>query len=302
MKHYQLKALVAVADHGSIHAAARVLCVSQPAITKAIRDLEAELGLNLLVRQARGARLTQEGRVLLLRARSIVRELERAEEDIATLKGHRGGRLVIGVTPLAGLTILPETFARFRRAWPEVELNFFEFTSDQIYENLKNGTLDLALGALNENQFKSHAFNQALFSLPTSFAVRRGSPLAQARSLAELHEAEWLHSDITGRFPLFLAELFARHQLPPPRRITRCTSQALFHSLALRNEVVFFWSLLAIDMPGLREQFQLLELGEALPDLTMSLMVREDCLLTRAGEYFIRCIHEVCAEGWQSPA
>jgi LysR family transcriptional regulator of abg operon len=299
MKHHQLVALVAVADHGSIHAASRVLHLTQPAITKAIKDLESELGIHLLVRQTRGVSLTQEGQVLLARARLIVRELERAHEDIGALKGNRGGRLVIGVTPLAGLTIVPKAFARFRQAWPEVELNFFEFTSDQIYENLKNGTLDFAVGALTDDVRVNAVYKaEELFSLPTSLAVRRDSPLAASRTLAELQDAEWLHTDITGRFPMFLAELFAGEGLPAPRRVTRCTSQALFHSLAMENDVVFFWSLFAIGLPGLRERFQVLPLSQALPRLTMSLLVREDGMLTRAAEYFIRCIREVAQAEW----
>jgi len=86
IKQYQLRALVAIADCGSIRSAAESLHLTQPAITKAIRDLEAELGLMLLVRGARGVTLTAEGRVLLARARMIGRELERAEEELRALK------------------------------------------------------------------------------------------------------------------------------------------------------------------------------------------------------------------------
>ncbi|HIV69464.1 MAG TPA: LysR family transcriptional regulator [Candidatus Aquabacterium excrementipullorum] len=298
MKHHQLTALVAVADHGGINAAARALHLTQPAITKAIKDLEAELGIVLLVRQTRGVTLTPEGQTLLARARLIVRELERAEEDMGLLKGQRGGKLVIGVTPLAGLTIVPKAFARFRQAWPEVELNFIEFTSEQIVENLRNGTLDVAVGAATGRHGDAPVQWEELFSLPTSLAVHRDSPLAASTTLAELQHAEWIHADITDRFPAFLSALFESQDLPPPRRVTRCTSQALFHSLAMQNDVVFFWSLFAIGMPMLRERFKALPLTADLPRLSMSLLVREDSMLTRAADYFARCIREVAREEW----
>ena len=80
--------------------------------------------------------------------------------------------------------------------------------------------------------------------------------------------------------------------------MTRCTSQALFHSLAMENDVVFFWSLFAIGMPELRQRFSALPLGLTLPRLSMSLLVHEDSLLTRAADYFIRCIREVAREEW----
>lgn len=298
MKHHQLTALVAVADQGSFHGAARALHLTQPAITKAIKDLETELGILLVVRQARGVELTAEGQALLARARLIVRELRRAEEDIGQLKGQRDGQLTVGITPLAGLTIVPRAFARFRQAWPEVKLDFIEFTSDQLYAQLRSGSLDFAVGAATGSPGDTPVRREELFSLPTSLAVHRDSPLAACRSLAELRQAEWIHSDLSERFPGFLAELFAREGLAPPPRVTRCTSQALFHSLAMANDVVFFWSLFAIGMPELRQRFTALPLAADLPRLSMGLLVREDSLLTRAADYFIRCIREVAREEW----
>ncbi|MCY4754819.1 LysR family transcriptional regulator [Pelomonas aquatica] len=298
MKQHQLVALVAVADHGGIHAAARALHLTQPAVTRALRDLETEVGTPLLQRQSRGVVLTAEGQVLLARARLIVRELQRAEEDMGQLRGRRGGRLVIGVTPLAGLTIVPKAFARFRQAWPEVALDFVECTPEQLHENLHNSRLDFAVGSTTAPQGDTTLRWEPLFSLPTAFGVRRDSPLAASRSLAELQGAEWIHTDVSGRFPALLAELFAREGLAPPARVTRCTSQALFHSLAMENDVVFFWSLFAIGMPELRQRFSALPLGLTLPRLSMSLLVHEDSLLTRAADYFIRCIREVAREEW----
>ena len=296
MKHYQLRALVAIADHGGIHAAARALFLSQPAVTKAMRELEQEVGLPLLLRKSRGVTLTPAGQTLLTRARMIVRELERAEEDLSNLKGNLGGRLAIGVTPLAGLTILPQAFAKFRASSPEIELSFFEYSSDQIYDNLKNGSLDFAVGALAEERISLPTGSTELLSLPTSFAIRKGSPYAQSRSLAELQDLEWLHTDLTGRHNLFLSELFASNGLRPPRRITRCSSQSLFYQLAMQNDVVIYWSQLALSAPILQDQFETIHLNQQLPDLKLNLMIREDGLLTRAAEYFIQCVQQVAAQ------
>jgi LysR family transcriptional regulator, regulator of abg operon len=298
LKHHQLIALVAVADHGSFHGAARALHLTQPAITKAIKDLEAELGILVVTREARGVVPTAEGQTLLARARLIVAEVRRAQEDIAQIKGRRDGELTIGVTPLAGLTIVPRAFARFRQSWPEVKVEFIEYTSDQLFTELRSGTLDFAVGAATGSASEAPVQHEELFSLPTSLAVRRDSPLASARSLADLRDAEWLHADLSERFPNFLAGLFAQEGLAPPSRVTRCTSQALFHSLAMANEVVFFWSLFAIGMPELRQRFVSLPLNADLPRLSMSLLVRDDSLLTRAAAYFIACIREVAQSEW----
>ena len=298
MKYHQLAALVAVADQGSFHGAARALSLTQPAITRAIKDLEAELGVQLVTRDVRGVQLTTEGQTLLVRARLIVSELRRAEDDIAQSKGQRDGRLAVGVTPLAGLTIVPRAFARFRRAWPAVKLDFIEFTSDQLYAELRSGNLDFAVGAATGRLDDTPVRREELLSLPTSLAVHRDSPLAACRALSDLQDAEWIHTDLTERFPTYLAELFAREGLAPPPRVTRCTSQALFNSLAMANDVVFFWSLLAIGMPELRQRFTALPIAADLPRLSIGLLVREDSQLTRAAEYFVRCIREVVREEW----
>ncbi|MEB0138854.1 MULTISPECIES: LysR substrate-binding domain-containing protein [unclassified Undibacterium] len=296
MKPNQLRALVAIAEHGSIHAAARALCLTQPAVTKAIHELEAHLGLSLLNRQSRGVTFTEPGRVVLARARLIVREFERVQEEVGLLKGTSAGRLMIGVTPLAGLTVLPKAFQQFRAVCPDIELNFLEFSADKLDEHLRCGTLDFAVGALPDLRRHTATKNRHLLSLPTSLAVRRGSPLCDCRSLAQLQKAEWLHTEVSSHFELFLAELFQQHGLPPPRRITRCSSQSLFLSLALEADVVIFWSQFSLLLPALREQLSPLQLDTVLPHLGLHLMQREDGLLTPSAEYFIRCIEQVAAE------
>ncbi|WP_245641656.1 LysR family transcriptional regulator [Paraburkholderia bannensis] len=84
MKIHQLRALVEIAATGSINGAARRLHVTQPAVTKAVRDLEDECGVRLLERNPWGVVPTAEGAALLQRARTVVRELERAGKTSRT--------------------------------------------------------------------------------------------------------------------------------------------------------------------------------------------------------------------------
>lgn len=293
IKQYQLRVLIAVAEHGSLRAAADALHVTQPAITKAMRDLEADVGLPLLVRGARGVTLTPEGKVLLGRARMVARELERAEEDMRQLKGQADGRLAIGVTPLAGLTVMPEAFRRFRAVWPAMHLQFIELGADQIADALQDGTLDLAVGAMPQSGRMPPRGCEELVSLPTSLAIRRGSAHAGATSLQQLQALEWLHTDAGERLPMLIRGLYAARGLAPPARITRCTSQSLFYTLATQNDMVIIWSRHALEIPLLADQLAALPVAEALPELKLYVMQPEDGLLTRAAEYFIRCVKEV---------
>lgn len=134
IKLHQLRALVAVADHGSVIGASRALFVSQPAVTKAIRELETDLGITLLGRSVNGVTLTPSGESLLQRARLIVGELERAEQQMATERGALEGKVTVGVSPLAALTLLPHAYARFRQHMPEVNVEFLEQSASRLVE------------------------------------------------------------------------------------------------------------------------------------------------------------------------
>ncbi|GAB7545156.1 LysR substrate-binding domain-containing protein [Cupriavidus sp. 8B] len=296
MKLHQLRALVAIAEHGSINGAARALCVTQPAITKTMRELETEVGVALLIRNTWGLTITGEGQRLLARSRLIVHELERAEEDMAQLRGVRAGHLRIGVSPLAGLSMLPEAFARFRRAMPDVAVDFLELDSAQLLENLRNSRLDFALAAFQQQPDDSLVSCTELFSFSTAFSIRRSSPLAGSTSLAQLQDVEWLHSDASENYPRFLAVLFESHGLPPPRRITRCTSNLLFASLLLETDAVAPLSIASLQAKLTVGQLVPLPLSEKPPDLKLALMVREGAILTEPADYYLHCIRMLASQ------
>ncbi|WP_458735195.1 LysR family transcriptional regulator [Zobellella taiwanensis] len=93
MKDHQLRALVKVAEEGSIRGAARALNLSQSALTKALRELEGDLGTQLLIRSYRGVEFTPAGKTLLSRARLALSTLDRARNEIRWLRGAPGSRL-----------------------------------------------------------------------------------------------------------------------------------------------------------------------------------------------------------------
>ena len=118
----QIRDFIAVAEAGSMRAAARRLALSQPAVTKSIRQLEMELGGVLLARGVRGVRPTELGNAFLARARAITLELSRAREEIDQLRGGRAGRLAVGCAPGPALGLLPGALPRLRRRWREATL------------------------------------------------------------------------------------------------------------------------------------------------------------------------------------
>ncbi len=285
-----------IAATGSLNGAARRLHVTQPAITKALRELEDECGVRLLERNPWGVVPTAEGATLLQRAHTIVRELERAQEDLAYLKGSRDGKLMIGVTPIAGTGGLADAFVEFRRRWPQVTIEFRELGINALREQLRSRTLDLAFGAFPMSPGDDIGTVEQLFEYDTVFITRANGSFAGATTLAELQAAEWIHTDGTDNYPGTIRAMFDRAGLEPPLRITRCTSYALFYGLTLLSDAVFAWTRHSLAETEHGHRFVELALAETPPPpLRLYLFSPPEAQLTRPAEHFLDCIREVIA-------
>jgi DNA-binding transcriptional LysR family regulator len=126
MKFYQLNALVAVADAGSIRGAAKRLDTSPAAVTKALQKLEADSGIQLLIRNASGIDFTEAGKRLLIQARLLVTQMVSARHVLADCKGQLAGRLSVAVTPWLAMTLMPKAIVSFCQRYPEVQLELHE--------------------------------------------------------------------------------------------------------------------------------------------------------------------------------
>jgi DNA-binding transcriptional LysR family regulator len=118
-----LRTPIAIAEQGSLSAAARRLRISQPAVTKQVQRIESELGLPLLVRgPRRRAKLTPAGERLLAFARDTLSNLETLERELAALKTVGQGTLVVAASTIPGEYVLPTLLAGFRRQYPQVKV------------------------------------------------------------------------------------------------------------------------------------------------------------------------------------
>lgn len=141
----RLRVLVQVADSGSFSAAAEELNYTQSAVSQQVATLEAEAGMTLLERHARGVRLTAAGQALYEHAEGILARLEAASAELEAIAGLRAGRLRMASFPTAGATLMPLAIATFRAQHPEIELTLAEGEPEQIAPRLCAGELDLAL-------------------------------------------------------------------------------------------------------------------------------------------------------------
>jgi DNA-binding transcriptional LysR family regulator len=145
MKTHQIKSLIALADTGSIRGAARNVGLTQSALTKSLRELEAHCGASLLVRTSQGTRFTAAGQALLAHARLIVATMRRAEEEVRQLAGEGAAKARIAITPVIAVGKLARIIDEFHRRHPNGQLDIDIGTVANIVERLLDGRLDLAL-------------------------------------------------------------------------------------------------------------------------------------------------------------
>lgn len=140
-----LRYFQAIAASGSMTAAARVLGVSQPTLTVAIRHLEKHLGTTLFQRERSGMRLTSTGEILLRHAADVFARLEQAEKEVRALESGDTGRFTIGCHESLGAYFLPGFMSPFLQQAPGIELTLWNGTSDGVREAVLGRTVDFGL-------------------------------------------------------------------------------------------------------------------------------------------------------------
>lgn len=231
----QLRAFVAVAEHGSIRAASRALDTAQSGITQQLQNLETSLGATLFVRTNRGIALTAFGERLMLRAGAILGECERTEREMAQLRGDYAGVVSLGMTTEPLVDAMAPVLTQFRARFEQVSVHLMSGTSRMMMSWIRDGTLDFAVALVSPRTDTSDLTVTRLYPSDPVVVCRRGHPLAGARSLRELAGCDWIATRApkhAGTPPTNrLIDLFDAHALPPPKIIA--TTEALFDTLHL---------------------------------------------------------------------
>ncbi|MGL5940744.1 MAG: LysR family transcriptional regulator [Waterburya sp.] len=143
MEFRQLRYFVTVAQELHFGRAAERLQITQPALSKQIRVLETELGIQLFIRTKRTVRLTKAGEVFLLEAQKLLQQAEKAINLAHRTALGEVGRLTIGFTATATYTVLPELIGRFRLLYPQVEVEMLELSTEAQVTALNRSEIDL---------------------------------------------------------------------------------------------------------------------------------------------------------------
>jgi LysR family transcriptional regulator, regulator of abg operon len=286
----QLRQFVALAEVGSVGGAARALGVSQPAATKSLRALEAQLGVVLVRRTARGTELTKHGHMFLLRARSACREIERGQAELADAVKQAGGPIVLGTSPAAAAALLPGALKLFRRDFP-VDIRIVEGMPVATLPRVRDESLDFALGPSLRAPLAGDLVALPLYPNEMAIVVRRDHPLAATRALADLMDSEWITAGL-GTASLVVDDMFTAAGLPTPRWAIRCESIPGLIAITAQSDLIATVprSLLAL---GIADRLLVpIRVRERMASSTMSLFIKRDSPPNPATGRLIRLIKD----------
>jgi len=297
MRLAQIRDYLAVIDTGSFRAAARALGLSQPALTKSIRQLEEELGAVLVTRSVRGAQATEIGRAFLARARAVSADLRRAREEIAQLRGARQGSLAIGTAPGPALDLLPRALPLLRERWRKASVRVMDISPPEVLPALREGLLDLALsariGPLRE--VASDCLAEPLYTIKPVIIARRGHPRAGARSLAELAEVEWVGTGAPGYAPA-LPQAFEAAGLAPPRYRVDCQSFLALPEFVAQSDLLAVVPSQIASREEASGRIVRVRVKEPLPIREISLFWRADVPLTPIARAFVDILRDAARQ------
>ncbi|SPB16270.1 LysR family transcriptional regulator [Caballeronia novacaledonica] len=290
MKIHQLRAFLTTAEQGSIRAAARALHLSQAALTKAIKELEQDLGVPLVLRTARGVQLTAFGQQLRVRAHLILSEVRRAEDDIMQMNGAGAGSVSAAVTPTAALSILPQAYRAFRRQMPNARVSFIEGFPGVAMPRLRDGSLDFVVAVVVPEHLAPEFDHIELYESRSAIVGRADHPLRHCTSLAELSDAEWLLNPSPESSTQALLNSYAERGLAVPNRVIECPSFIIAHGLLRGSDVLAALPAALLEHPWVSEGLAIFPIADPLPAVSVRVVTRRDSPLTPAATVFLECL------------
>lgn len=224
---HHLHLLISLSETGSLSDTAKQLFTTQPGLSKWLKELEDDVGTPLFERHSRGLQPTETGLLLIAHAHRVVNEMERAEQNLASLQAGSSRTLAIGTSPASAPTFVPAAIMNFLEKYPHSRINIQEGTMNTLLEKLETGKLDLVVGRMDNYQPRSNLLSEILYKESLAIVARMGHPLTEQQQLSwsDLYQYDWIvwptGTPIRSKLDISLT---IAGQKPPPYRI-ESTSQ-----------------------------------------------------------------------------
>ncbi|WP_191601341.1 LysR substrate-binding domain-containing protein [Marinomonas algicola] len=282
MKIKSIEVFLATVQSGSIRAAARQLELSQPAVSKAIKALEEEVGAPLLTRGTKGVYLTEFGKAFLIRATTISQESAKAIEEIKQMRGEVNGSVSIMLSPVTAMLLAPLVIKQFLHTHPAVKIHIFEGLQASAVEKLRTVEIDFAIAAvtkphlLSNKEFEVHPIKE----YPMAIVGRRDNPFKNRNSLVELHSAKWVQIGSGGHLTTLINDFYETKNLTPPNINIECHSFTSSLAMIENTDMLGMMPEIWLNDPSYSSRFCKIDVKEGMAVNKLQLIFRRDKPLT----------------------
>jgi LysR family transcriptional regulator, pca operon transcriptional activator len=297
LKVQHFRAVDAIAAHGSLLKAATALSLTQPALSKSVRDVEDILGVKLFERNARGVSPTAPGLAFIESARRLLAELRRLDETLDVLSSPGKGGIAIGVLPTAASGVLPGVLARIRTVEPEIRIRMEEGRTEDLLPLLAAAEIDLIVGRLYEPALPDAFEREALWTEPMSIVARVDHPIFRHANATIEHIGRYdlVLPTVTQRMGQEIEQLLHRLGIVP-RTSYRSSSAGFIREMLHGGDFLSIMPRLMLVGDVLRGSLRLAPLPVASPERPAGLIRRADAPLTPSGGVFVEILRTYVAD------
>lgn len=293
----RLKHFLAIYDLKSIGQAAEKVFLTQPALSKSLRQLEEDLKVKLFDRTPLGVVPTVYGDALAQHARVIRSEMRHAETEISNLRGAVKGHVTVGVGPSIAASLMPLATEKLRKAKPGIRFTITEGLVDVLLPALRRGELDLAVGAW-PRPADSDISAETLLRDRVCVIAGPKHPLTRKKvvELSDLLEFPWVLPPETQRFRQLLEETFLAQGLSPPIPTVTSNSANFIRTVLLDNQSLSFLPLQSLPVRNRPSALVSLGVAGLSREVDVTIAFRERAVLSPAAHALIAALREVAKD------
>ncbi|MDA0239892.1 MAG: LysR substrate-binding domain-containing protein [Proteobacteria bacterium] len=295
----QMQTLVTVAEQRNILKASELLNMTQPAVSKSIKEMENTLGLSLFIRTTRGVSVTEYGASFIDHVRAVLAEMRAAWNELADIQDAYVGKLQIGALPSVSGGPLIQVLADLPRDRPGISITIHEGVHAQLLPALRNGELDMVVGRMIEDGGRGGLGQTILYHEPWAVLARKEHPLSgknEALDLSDVFEEQWILPLPNASFRPVIKSIFDDHGLALPSAAIECSSGLMARSLLMRTDMLMIMPRYFLgpeeDSGGLAP----LNINLKTPAMPVSIMVRDSRTPTAVEELVREKLFKAVAE------
>ena len=297
LKLQHLRCIEAIAASGSLLKASAALGLTQPALSKALREAEAIVGKPLFERHSRGVRLTGAGQAAREAAGRVIAEIRRLDDALDGLDQPGRGVLALGVLPVAASGVLPGALARLKAAEPALRVRLEQGRTEELLPLLAAGEIDLVVGRLYEPAVPDAFARKNLWTEPMSILARDGHPIFAGGAIdAEaLRPFDFVLPTITQRVGQEIERLMAQMGLDASAAF-RSSSYGFIREMLLGGDSVAVMPRLMMVGDLLRGALRVAPLPLPAPERPAGLIQRRDAKLSAPAALFVEVLRGYVGE------